>query len=205
MHVDVTGPDAFYGGDALGDVRFQVAPAAPGGSLFVGIARADDVAAYLNQVRHDEVRDFDAGPFTVTYGRHQGGAPSTDPAAQTFWAASDAGPGPRTVTWPIRAGDWAVVIMNSDASAGIQVDVSTGARTPVLGTVAAVTLVIGGLLLVAGTVMILAPIVASRRRRGLPTTPRRLNQSNRPGSVAGPKPRADPWTGTYPGAPSASR
>jgi hypothetical protein len=165
LHVDVTGPDAFYEEDALGEVRFRVAPANSGGSVFVGIGRTDDVAAYLGEVRHDEVSDFDTGPFSVTYGRHPGGAPSTDPTVQRFWAASDAGPGARTLTWTIAPGDWTVVIMNMDGSAGIQVDVSTGAKIPFLGVFAATALVVGGILLVAGTVMVVAPIATRARRR----------------------------------------
>jgi hypothetical protein len=165
VHVDVTGPDAFYDEDPLGEVRFQVVPAHSGGSVFVGIGRADDVAAYLGEVRHDEVSDFDTGPFSVTYGRHPGGAPSTDPTAQSFWVASDAGRGARTLTWNIAPGDWTVVIMNVDASAGIQVDVSTGAKIPFLGVLAATALGVGGMLLAAGAVMVVAPIATRTRRR----------------------------------------
>jgi hypothetical protein len=121
-------------------------------SVFVGVGPADDVAAYLDAVSHDEVADLDAGPFDVTYARHPGGEPATDPAAQTFWAATDSGTGARTLTWPVASGDWAVVVMNTDASAGIDADVTAGATIPILGASAVAAVLVGGLMLVAGAV-----------------------------------------------------
>jgi hypothetical protein len=165
VHLDMIGPDAFYDEDTLGEVRFRVAPDNAGGSVFVGIGRADDVAAYLDRVGHDEVSDLDTGPFSVTYNRHPGGAPSTNPTAETFWVASDAGPGTRTVTWTVAPGDWTVVVMNMDASAGVRVDISTGAKVPFVGPLATTALVFGAILLAAGTVMVVAPITTRGRRR----------------------------------------
>jgi hypothetical protein len=167
LHLDVTGPD-LYGQGQLGEIRIQAQPADPGTSLFIGIGPAKDVAAYLDPVNHVQVSDLDAGPFDVTYDPHAGGQPATDPAAQTFWAATDAGTGPRTLTWPITGGDWAVVIMNTNASAGVQTDVTAGASLPILRTVAIIAFVAGGLLLVAGIAMIVAPIT-TRRPRSQPT------------------------------------
>jgi hypothetical protein len=165
MHLDVIGPDV-YGEGQLGKVRIQAQPAKPGASLFVGVGPAKDVAAYLDPIHHVDVSDLDAAPFDVTYREHQGGQPASDPAAQTFWTATAAGTGPQTVTWPIADGDWALVIMNTDASAGIQADVTAGAALPILRTVAIIAFIVGGMLLVAGIAMVVAPIV-TRRPRGL--------------------------------------
>lgn len=163
LHLDVTGPDLYDEGQ-LGEIRIQAQPADPGTSLFIGIGPAKDVAAYLDPVNHVQVNDLDAGPFDVTYDPHAGGQPATSPAAQTFWAATDAGTGPRTLTWPITGGDWAVVVMNTDASAGVQADVTAGAKLPMLRTVAIIAFVAGGLLLLAGITMIVAPITTRRSR-----------------------------------------
>jgi len=162
LHLDMTGPD-LYGEGQLGALRVQVQPAEPGASLFVGIGPADDVAGYLDPVNHVEVSDLDAGPFDVTYTAHAGGQPATDPAAQTFWAASDAGTGPLTVTLPITSGDWAVVVMNADSSAGVRADVTAGAKLPILGTVAVIAFVAGGVLLAGGIAMIVVPVVTRGR------------------------------------------
>jgi hypothetical protein len=132
--------------------------------LFVGIGRAADVAAYLEQVNYDRVDDFDTGPFNVSYKRHAGGQPATEPGAQSFWVASDAGTGPRTLTWSVTNGDWAVVIMNTDASAGVRADVTGGVTLPVLRPLAVTMPVVGGVLLPVAAVMILF-IVGTRSRR----------------------------------------
>jgi hypothetical protein len=172
LHVDVMGPD-FYGDGQLGEVRIQVRPADPGASMFVGVGPAKEVNAYLDAVNHVEISDLDAGPFDVRYSPHAGGQPATGPAAQTFWTATGAGAGPQTLSWPITSGDWAVVIMNTDASAGIQADVSTGARLPFLGTVAVIAFVTGGVLLIAGLALILVPVLTRgpRGRRQPATAP----------------------------------
>jgi hypothetical protein len=177
VHVDVLGPDV-YGQGQLGKVRIQAQPAQPGGSLFVGVGPAEDVAAYLDPVHHVQVSDLEAAPFDVTYREHAGGQPATGPAAQTFWTAAHSGTGPQTITWPIAAGDWAVVIMNTDASAGVQADVTAGAALPVLRTVAIIAFIVGGLLLVAGIAMIVAPI-ATRGRRQPATAPADLDYQAR--------------------------
>ena len=173
LHVDVTGPDV-YGEGQLGDVRSQVRPVDSGSSLFVGVGPAKEVTAYLDAVNHVEVSDLEVGPFDVTYTPHAGGQPATGPATQTFWTATGAGAGPQTLTWPIASGDWAVVIMNTDSSAGIQADVAAGAKVPFLRTVAVIAFVAGGLLLGAGLALIVLPVLTRGprgRRRPAATTP----------------------------------
>jgi hypothetical protein len=164
LDFDVTGPDV-YGEGQLGEVRIQVRSRDRDASVFVGIGPASDVAAYLDRVKHVEVSDLDSGPFEATYTQHAGGRPGTAPEAQTFWAATDAGIGPQTLTWPIATGDWTVVIMNSDASAGVDTDVSAAARVPFLRTAAVIAFVFGGVLLIAGIAMIVAPFITRGSRR----------------------------------------
>ena len=48
----------------------------PDESVFLGIARTDDVADYLRDVEHSTVTDLD----DPEYVEHDGGAPATDPA-----------------------------------------------------------------------------------------------------------------------------
>ncbi|HYN92720.1 MAG TPA: hypothetical protein VES42_02590 [Pilimelia sp.] len=165
LHVHAAGPDAFYGEDDLGTVRVELRPTDAAGALFVGIGPADKVAAYLAGVAHDEFTDLEVDPFVVRYDRQAGGPPATDPAAQTFWTASDAGAGPRTLTWPMAAGDWTLVVMNSDGARGVEVDVTIGAKVPFLRTFGIASLVTGGVMLIGGILLIAVP-VATRGRRG---------------------------------------
>jgi hypothetical protein len=162
--VSATGPDAVYVDALVGKVRVRAQPVDPGTSLFIGVGRAADVAAYLGEVNYDKVDHLDTGPFDVSYKRHAGGQPATEPGTESFWIASDSGTGPRTLTWPVASGDWVVVIMNTDASAGIEADVTAGVTLPILRPIAITMLVGGGLLLPVATALIVVTLVTRRRR-----------------------------------------
>jgi len=149
-------PDA-----VIGDVRLSV-EGAGGTDLFVGIAPAADVRAYLADVQHDtllEIRDGDP-----VYRSTTGEAPAAPPTEQGFWVAEATGTEPE-LTWTLEEGDWAAVVMNSDGSAAIAADVSAGAEVPVLATVIAVLFVVAGFLLLLGAVLIAVPIRSINRRK----------------------------------------
>jgi hypothetical protein len=128
-----------------------------GAPVFVGIGAQRDVAAYLDGVAHAEVADIDLRPFRVTYRNQSGGAPEEPPGAQSFWAVSAEGRGIQRIEWKLESGQWAVVVMNADASRGVGADVSVGVKAnwvlPVgLGLLGGfgLLLVVGVLLLVVG-------------------------------------------------------
>jgi hypothetical protein len=164
--VSSTGPDAADVDALIGKVRVRVEAADPGTSVFIGVGPAAEVAAYLAKVDHDTVNHLDTGPFEVSYERHAGGRPATPPGAQSFWIASDSGTGQRSVTWPVASGDWVVVVMNTDASAGVEADVTAGVTLPILRPIAISLLVAGGLLVPIGAALII--VTRATRRRGLP-------------------------------------
>lgn len=149
------GPDVLYARDLLGSVRITGENTSPETPLFIGIGPADDVSAYFDGVGHDEVRDFDVTPFVVDYSPHPGGAPAEPPTEQTFWLTSVSGTGTQTLQTEIPAGDWSVVIMNADGSAGVSTDLKVGATLPIIGMIAVGALAIGALLLVIGIVLTL--------------------------------------------------
>jgi hypothetical protein len=115
----------------IGTARIR-AQATSGATLFVGIARHDDVERFLAASAHDELTDVSFDPFEPTYRRRAGEVPPAAPGGQGFWAASATGAGLQTLTWDIEAGDWDVVVMNADASRGVTVDVSAGIKTGLL-------------------------------------------------------------------------
>jgi hypothetical protein len=96
----------------------------------VGVARTADVNAYLDQVAHDEITDLEYDPFSIDTARRAGEARPAMPAAQTFWAATSTGG--RALEWKVREGEWTVVLMNEDASPGVNVDAKVGAKLPLL-------------------------------------------------------------------------
>jgi len=156
------GPDALYSDDLLGKIRISV-DSTNSAPIFIGIARTDDVNAYLGGVARDEVDDIDAGLFGIDYTQKPGGAPSAPPTAQTFWVASAAGGGQQTVTWSIQPGDWTVVVMNADGSAGVAADGTAGVTIPFMHTAVTVTLVTGGVFLLAGLAMVVGARAGRRR------------------------------------------
>jgi len=115
------------GEDIAGRIRIRVAPdgSAP---TFVGIAHRDDVDAYLAGVKHTSVAELD----DVELDDHAGGAPATGPQQQTFWKATSTGTGERTVSWKVREGDWRVVVMNANATPGVDAGLRAGAKTDVV-------------------------------------------------------------------------
>jgi hypothetical protein len=127
-----------------------------GKPLFVGIAQAADVAAYLAGVAHDEVVDVHLkgwkGPLSKDYETTSGGPPAGPPGAQPFWEAQAAGP-TVSLTWPARQGTWSIVVMNADGSRGVAADLSLGVKVNFLGWVAVGLLTTGGVLLLLGAVL----------------------------------------------------
>jgi hypothetical protein len=162
LDVNWTGPDALYSEDLLGSVRVSVdsTTATP---IFVGIARTDDVAAYLGGVARDEIDDTELGLFGVVYTAKPGGAPAAPPTAQSFWVASAAGHGAQSVTWSVQPGDWTVVVMNADGSAGVSADGTAGVTLPIVHMAITATLVTGGAFLLVGLALMVGARVGRRQ------------------------------------------
>ena len=137
-----------------------------GKTLFMGIGPEGDVARYLGRVAHASVQDVGFDPFRVTYRSVAGGSPEGPPTEQNFWTASASGVGTQTLTWKVRDGDWAVVLMNADGSRGVAASVDLGAKMGFLLWVAIGSL-LGGLFL-AGTSTALIVLAARRPPRPAP-------------------------------------
>ncbi len=108
--------------ELIGTVRITSDSEQP---VFVGIASEEDVNTYLGDVRRAVVTDFNLNP---DYSPRLGGAPSSPPGEQTFWVASKSGAGEQVLDWDIEDGDWKIVVMNADGSAGVASDLRIGAE-----------------------------------------------------------------------------
>ncbi len=145
----------------LGTVRLR-ATSDTGKPVFVGVAREADAEAYLAGVDYDTIRNFVDGG--ADYTRHAGARAPAPPAAAGIWRASATGDGQQTLTWKPTSGHWMVVVMNADASQGVQVTADAGATLPSLGWVAAGLLIAGAVFLVGGAVIIVVAVTTARPR-----------------------------------------
>ena len=142
--LDANGPGWLFRKSRLGTIRVQ-ATGTSAKPVFVGVARTAQIDAYLRGVAQDELTDFDVDPFTADYKRRPGTAVPATPVSQSFWAGRTSGSGRQTLTWPVEKGNWAVVIMNADGSAGIEAGVRVGAKAGFLVWVAGGLLALGAL------------------------------------------------------------
>jgi len=166
-HIEVGRPDWLFEPDRFGTVRIE-AEGPHGQPVFVGVGPADAVDAYLAGVGHDVVTDLSYAPYVVDYARTDGGAPGAPPAAQGFWTAFAEGAGAQTLTLELADGDWRVVVMSPDGSAGVEAEVRFGAEVTFLGTLAWSLIGVGGGLLLLGFALL---VVGGRAGSPPPAAP----------------------------------
>jgi hypothetical protein len=155
LDVDLDGAGWVMDHDDFGNIRLAVESSA-GKPVFVGIARTSDVSDYLGGSSYTSVTDVDYSPFHASYRDHGGARRPALPADQNFWAASAHGSGTQTVAWDLQDGDWSIVVMNADATPGVDTHIRAAAKVPFLGTLGWISL--GGallLLITAGTLIYL--------------------------------------------------
>jgi hypothetical protein len=154
----VSEPASIDGTDDLGvgrpTVRLSATPDG-GKPVFVGVGRAADVERYLEGAATDEITDFDLDPFRTDRDRHAGDAVPAAPGSQDFWVERSGGTGTARIDWELRDGDYRLVVMNADGSAGVATRSAVGVDIPFLpgvafGALAAGLLLAGGGLAAAG-------------------------------------------------------
>jgi hypothetical protein len=131
LDIDLDGVESLVQTDDMGKIRLNVSSEADK-PVFAGIARTDDVYAYLADVAHTTVSDIDYAPFDASYSSHDGDRRPAPPAERKIWAASTQGTGEQTLDWDVEDGAWSIVVMNADGSSGVEADVSAGAKLPFL-------------------------------------------------------------------------
>ncbi len=141
--------------DLVGTVRIKSESDRP---VFVGIASERDADSYLGNVRRAVVTHVSDPDYSSRPGR----APVSPPGSQTFWVASTSGAGSQVLDWDVDDGDWVIVVMNPDGSAGVTADLRIGAELDLLIWIA-IGFVVAGLLIGAGAAALI--YVGVRRRR----------------------------------------
>jgi hypothetical protein len=188
-----TAGDEWVVDEVLGDARLEVTAADQSDEVFVGVARAADAAGYLDGVAYREIDELgpDGG---LDEGRdNSGGAPAGVPGDEDFWVASTEGDGTQTLTWTPSDGDWTVVVMRADGTAGLDVDARAGVTAPGLPWLWGGLLIVGGVFLVLGALLV---AVAVRRAQSTPPGAVPAWQGPQPSPQPGP-----PYGAPHPGPP----
>jgi hypothetical protein len=178
------------------------------GAVFVGLGPTDEVARYLADVPVALAVELHLPDGRLTTRPVAGDRTPEPPGAQDFWVAQAEGSGPLGVEWTLDRGDWTLVVMNADGSAGIDARGTATVHLPALGTATIVALILGIPGVVAGVALIVSalrsradersPVAAARPPGTAPSavaaqpphaTPGRSNPS--PSGEAPPPPRPD--------------
>lgn len=138
------------------DTRLRLVAQTPAGPAFVGIARAEHVAAYLGRASYTRIDGVHLGtgqlPVRTSRATGPGGVPSL-PSRQQFWLHSGTG----AVDWTperLRDGRYSVVVMDPNGRSGLPVSLTAELRPGWINS-ATWGLIILGTLLVAGGMMVL--------------------------------------------------
>ena len=134
-----------------GFLRFKVVTVSnnPDKEIFIGVARQADAYSYINPMEYHEISNFNMGwenysrTSQLRYILHPGDPPSSPPTVFSYWIVQGAATGQQTLTWEPESGSYYLVMMNSDASEGIDADVRVGVEVPFFAG-------IGNILLTAG-------------------------------------------------------
>ena len=138
--------------------------------VFIGVAPTARVSKYLSGVARDRITSIDLTAGSVRYDHVNGKTVPAPPEEESFWVAKVAGTGSQTLEWALREGDWAVVIMNGDASAPVAADVRLGARFGIIHPLIVGLTAAGAVLLALGAALM---VFGSRPwRKALRTSPR---------------------------------
>ena len=117
-------------------------------------------------MHHNVVTDFEINPFRLSTDRRPGTAAVEAPGMRDFWVAkAQAAAGTATMSWTVRDGDYRIVVMNADASPGVDVDGSFTVVLPAAAGVGTIALVTG----LAFGVIGIALLVVGLRQPGRPT------------------------------------
>jgi hypothetical protein len=135
----------------------------PSRGIFIGVAEAPELEVYLKDVEYDEVTRLKMRQADLGFLRHSGSSEPQAPASETFWVASVHGTGTQSLKWGLEEGTYSVVLMNEDASRGLDVNTRVGVKIPLaLGGLGRGLLIAGVAVLVVGVLMI---YLAVRRRK----------------------------------------
>ncbi len=135
-----------------------------GQPVFIGVGPSTEVTKYLTGVQRDVVSDISGNSAKVT--PIPGTQTPSPPQAQSFWTVSASGDSPTVALDGSGAGD-ALVIMNSDPTSPVSVDLKVGLKSTVLFP-AGIGLVVVGVIFLLLAIWAFVRARKARKRNNLP-------------------------------------
>ncbi len=160
-------------GSGFGDITVRLrARASEGNEVFLGVAPAEDVDDYLRGAAHDVVDEwrYDGDDDAISKTRVDGDAIPAPPAEQDFWSVDASGPGEQRIEWELREGTYRLVVMNSDATPGVDVRGRWGVEIPWIFPLG-IGLLAGGVVVLAIGIVVLVIGVRIRTQPAAPAPP----------------------------------
>jgi hypothetical protein len=139
----------------IGQIRIRVAKTGQASGVFAGVAPASAARRYLSGAGYTTVTGYDGQGKHIS---HPGAGTPRPPGITPIWAARASGTRTATLLWTVRTGDWAVIVMNADGSAGVAVRADVGASLPALGWLATEFLAGGTVLALIALACIIIPV-----------------------------------------------
>lgn len=110
---------------------------------------------YLSGVAYTTVASYGGPGQRIS---HPGSRVPRPPGSTPIWAVRASGAHTASLLWTMREGDWTVVVMNADRSAGVAVRADLGASLPALAWLATELLAGGTVLALIALACIVIPV-----------------------------------------------
>jgi hypothetical protein len=170
MEADPPGEDGNEGGRTrvkIGNADHVAARAEGTGRrpVFIGIGPQADIERYLDGVAQDRLVRVEFPPLRLASESVSGARAPAPPAGQPFWQVSAQGLGQQQVEWSIEDGDYAVVVMNADGSAGISAELAVGVGVQYFTALALLVTAFCAMIVAGGLAIIVRAVGALGRRR----------------------------------------
>jgi hypothetical protein len=159
--------DWFWWLGRFADLKIEGASHGASGQIFIGIADAQDVEEYLDDVSYDEMVEFSTEASEIAYDSHTGDHEPVLPTNVSFWAVSAYGFEKQTIVWEHELDDYSLVIMNAEGTDAVDVRMDFCVKIPQMGGFGVGILITGIVFLIIGILMIFFAL----RKRGTPLGP----------------------------------
>ena len=138
----------------LATIRLRAESQSASQEIFLGVAEASAVEAFLGGATYAVIDEFAEDSFEWSYKASESEQAPAAPTTVDIWMISTYGTGEQVLDWEVRSGDVSFVVMNERATEGMAFEASVGARVPLVKPLGVGLLIGGGVTLALGTILL---------------------------------------------------